>query len=605
MRRLAYILTALALFMQILSCSRDPVNDDPEGNNQEGSSDHPCLMLKAGEEAKIKALIDASPEMMTVHKKVISQANSALKLGPSQYKLSGGDLLNVSRQSLMNLFSLAYTYRMTGVSAYLDGAVAELKAVCSFKDWNPDHYLDTGEMALGVSIAYDWLYDRLPDEVRTLCETALRNFALKTGLSSASNGQWFKTVSNWNQVCSAGLAFSAMATRSIDPELSGKMMDMVEKSMPEVLADYSPDGTYKEGPMYWAYGTGFHAVLNFALSTDGKSPFVNDGFRKTGWYYVHSIGPTGKSFNYCDANSSVALDVTEFYFAQLLKDPGVLFHEWRMLGESIPNHRLLPAILVFLKDYHPGTPPAPSGKTFCGGGATPVYYARTSWDSDAAWFGIKGGKAHQSHAHMDQGSFVYDAHGYRWARDLGNVNYANAQGSVNLWVFTQTSTRWNILAYQNLYHNTLTLDGAFQNVEGKAEIIDIVDDESRQGVTIDLTPCYFNVSSVTRKACLLSDGTLEITDKVTPTREMPFMWTMVLESGVNASVESGSSILLSKGGKVVKVSVTSKAGTPAASAGKWNCQATSSYETTSATCVGFTSTIPAGKESEYVVTIKP
>ena len=205
---------------------------------------------------------------------------------------------------------------------------------------------------------------------------------------------------------------------------------------------------------------------------------------------------------------------------------------------------------------------------------------------------------------MDQGSFVYDAQGYRWASDLGNVNYERAESGVNLWVFTQSSTRWNILAYQNLYHNTLTLDGAFQNVEGKAVITKEIRESGRRGVLLNLTPSYFNVSKVTRQACLLDDGTLEITDRVTPSKEMSFMWTMILEKGVSASVDSPSSFVLSQGGKNVRVSIKAEGGTPAATASKWNCKATSSYETTSASCAGFTATIPAGTESVYTVTIK-
>ena len=565
---------------------------------------HPCLLLKYGEEAKIRDLTASNTTLAAIDKKIISQANGAMKLGPSKYTLSGGRLLDVSRQALMNLFSLAYTYRMTGVEVYLDAAEKELKAVCSFADWHPDHYLDTGEMSLGVAIAYDWLYSKLSESTRSLCEQALSDFALKTGLNSAWNNQWFRTASNWNQVCCCGLVCAALAMREADPDRSQKILDLCSDSIRYVVDDYNPDGTYKEGPMYWCYGTGFNAVLNFALQEAGKSVYSGDGFRKTADYYIHSIGPSGKSFNYCDANSTVDLDVTEFYFASLLKDSGKLWWEYKLAGKDFASHRLLPASLVFLKDFKVSEPEQPASLSFCGDGDTPIYYARTSWDADAAWFGIKGGKAHQSHAHMDQGSFVYDAQGYRWATDLGNVNYERAESGVNLWVFTQNSTRWNILAYQNLYHNTLTLDGALQNVEGKAVITKEIRESGRRGVLLNLTPSYFNVSKVTRQACLLDDGTLEITDRVIPSKDMGFMWTMVLEKGVSATVDSPSSFVLSQGGKTVRVSIKAEGGTPEAAASKWNCKATSSYETTSASCAGFTATIPAGTESVYTVTIK-
>ena len=607
-KRIFLLALMAACFALVPGCIEKPEEEEVDkpdnGLYIKQSGIHPCLLLPYGDEAKVRALTESNATLTAIHKKIISQANGAMKLGPSKYALSGGSLLDVSRQALMNLFSLAYTFRMTGVEAYLQGAETELKAVCSFKDWYPDHYLDTGEMSLGVAIAYDWLYSVLSEETRSMCETALSNLALKTGLNSAYNGQWFRTLSNWNQVCCCGLACSALAMREADPDRSAKVLDLCTESIRAVVDDYTPDGTYKEGPMYWVYGTGFNAVLNFALQQAGKGIYMTEPFKKTADYYIHSIGPTGKSFNYCDANSTVDLDVTEFYFASLLKDSGKLWWEYRFAGKDFASHRLLPAALVFLKDFAVSEPAKPGSLTFCGDGDTPVYYARTSWDDDAAWFGIKGGKAHQSHAHMDQGSFVYDSQGIRWARDLGNVNYANAQNAVNLWVFTQSSTRWNILAYQNLYHNTITLGGAFQNVEGKAVILSEIKADDCSGVILDLTPSYFNASKVIREARLFKDGALEITDRVIPTKETTFTWTMVLEKGVSASVESESSIVLSQNGKTVHVRVSSDAATPAATASKWNCQATSSYESTSAQCVGFNSTIPADKESVYKVTIK-
>ena len=609
MRIARYIpIVALAAFLALLAgCSEKPddVEEVPDaGIYVEQSGIHPCLLLAYGEEAKILKLTKSNDVLGAIHKKIISQANGAMKLGPSKYELDGGRMLDVSRQALMNLFSLAYTYRMTGVEAYLQGAENELKAVCSFSDWHPDHYLDTGEMSLGVAIAYDWLYSALSKSTRELCESALSNFALKTGLNSVYNGQWFRVHSNWNQVCSCGLVCAALAMQEADPDRSSRMLAMCTESIREAVNDYDPDGTYKEGPMYWAYGTGFNAIFNFALQNAGKGIYLTDGFKKTADYYIHSIGPTGKSFNYCDANSAVDLDVTEFYFASLLKDSGKLWWEYHFASKDFASHRLLPAALVFLKDFSISEPSQPSSLTFCGNGDTPVYYARTSWDENAAWFGIKGGKAHQGHAHMDQGSFVYDSQGIRWARDLGNVNYSKAESGVNLWVFTQTSTRWNILAYQNLYHNTLTLNGAFQDVEGKAVIKSEIKESGCSGAILDLTPSYFDVSKVIREARLRSDGTLEITDRVIPDKAMSFMWTMVLEKNVNCVVESGSSIVLSQNGKNVRVQISSEGDTPGATASTWLCKATSSYESTSAQCVGFLSELPAGKEAVYKVTIK-
>jgi hypothetical protein len=60
---------------------------------------------------------------------------------------------------------------------------------------------------------------------------------------------------------------------------------------------------------------------------------------------------------------------------------------------------------------------------------TQTAFLRTSWDdSTALYLGLKGGNNQlqqlgkaTTHTHADQGSFVFDHSGLRWATDLGNV----------------------------------------------------------------------------------------------------------------------------------------------------------------------------------------
>src|SRR5262249_60397101 len=49
-----------------------------------------------------------------------------------------------------------------------------------------------------------------------------------------------------------------------------------------------------------------------------------------------------------------------------------------------------------------------------------VAFLRNDWLApDATWIGVKGGRNNVNHSHLDLGSFVLDAHGTRWALDLG------------------------------------------------------------------------------------------------------------------------------------------------------------------------------------------
>ena len=52
-----------------------------------------------------------------------------------------------------------------------------MNTVCAFKDWNHSHFLDVGEMAMAVSIGYDWLYDELSEETKANARAALNQHA--------------------------------------------------------------------------------------------------------------------------------------------------------------------------------------------------------------------------------------------------------------------------------------------------------------------------------------------------------------------------------------------------------------------------------------------
>ena len=136
--------------------------------------------------------------MKRVSEKVFIQANKCVNTPPSEYVLTGTRLLYVSRQVLQNLYSLSYAYRMSKMDLYLNRAISELNAVCAFKDWHPSHYLDVGEMTMGVAIAYDWLYQYLPEETRLLVEKSIEEKARVAQETADISKQSAQTVADGN-----------------------------------------------------------------------------------------------------------------------------------------------------------------------------------------------------------------------------------------------------------------------------------------------------------------------------------------------------------------------------------------------------------------------
>ena len=121
---------------------------------------HPRLLLRMDDFARIKSAIATETRLAKVHQHILDRADYLLTQEPLTYQKVGKRLLNVSRAAIERILSMSYLYRMTGEEKYLLKAEATLNEVSSFADWNQDeHYLDVAEMAFGVAVGLDWLYD--------------------------------------------------------------------------------------------------------------------------------------------------------------------------------------------------------------------------------------------------------------------------------------------------------------------------------------------------------------------------------------------------------------------------------------------------------------
>ena len=84
-----------------------------------------------------------------------------------------------------------------------------------------------------------------------------------------------------------------------------------------------------------------------------------------------------------------------------------------------------------------------------------------------------------NHAHMDIGTFVFDAYGTRWACDYPIKAYQKqrnvlAEAGIStgeLFNYAQDSYRWSLFCYGNERHNTLIINGKRLDVAGKGELL--------------------------------------------------------------------------------------------------------------------------------------
>ena len=234
-------------------------------------------------------------------------------------------------------------------------------ALCAFESWNPSHFLDTGEMCMGLAIAYDWMYYDLQESTKQIVRKAIVEKGFKPSYLKENNF-FVDSSGNWNSVCNAGLVFGALAIMEDEKNESIAIIERALKSNLLPLKAYAPDGNYPEGPGYWNYGTSFQVMLiaglESALGSDNglsKSP----GFMKTADYMLFSAGNSGSFFNYSDCGEKQVASATLFWFADKNKNTSLIYKELELINagfytvaENSDSERILPNTLIFGKNLN-------------------------------------------------------------------------------------------------------------------------------------------------------------------------------------------------------------------------------------------------------------
>jgi len=620
-----HLAAAVAIVLMALSCSgtQEP-RTGVEASDIEAlaSSDHPRLVMNRKEFKQLFKTVrrdlakGVESPVAAMHQDIMKFADGCLDAGDLIYKkdISDKRILHVSNAALHRISSCAYAYRFTGDRKYLERAEKDMLSVLAFKDWNPSHYLDTGEMSAAVSFGYDWLYDDLQSETRALAEQVIKSHVFETRGSA-----WFyKAINNWNQVCNGGVVAAAIAFADIWPEEAlSAVNDAITSNRPAMEAGYSPDGAYREGPGYWSYGTHFQILLNTELACAFGTDFgLSDtpGFDRTMDYYVFTRGCAGKCFNYSDNGESIGAEPALWYFGARFGKEDMLFNEVELMRERGYKTRLLPVFVKYAAAVDVRKIAAPSTLTYSGQGGTPVVMTRTGWGPQDLYLGVKGGTASENHGHMDAGSFVYDAYGQRWSMDLVRQSYAEvenlakATGS-DYWDMSPGSMRWRLCRINNRFHSTLTINDEDHIMKGFATLSNVWDGPEQRGASLDMTGIFGDaLKSVRRDVSIIDGEYLRVTDVFDPNgREAQVRWSMATPAEPEI-VEDG--IVLRAGGVEMKLCTTSS---EAVNYRIWSgdCrdypgvipQGEAPYPTP-VWIVGFETTVPAGSGIATITTLK-
>jgi len=510
--------------------------------------EHPRLLVKPGDFDALKRRIAGNPMAAKWYSDVRRRADDILKKSANTYRIPDGKrLLSTSRSVVDRVYHCALVYRLEGDRKYLDRVWIELETAGKFKDWNPSHFLDTGEMTHAFAIGYDWLYHDWSEEQRKTIREAMIQHGLTPGLKSYRGEErygWFvRTVSNWNQVCNGGLTAGALAIAEDEPQLAAEIVHSALKSIGLAMSEYAPDGAYHEGPGYWGYGTSYNvlmiASLESALGSDfGLTRF--EGFEDTVSFPMQMTGPTGRMFNFADASAGrPGRTATMFWLAKRFDRPDVVRFTERFVRPTPLD------LLWYDPQSRTGGPETPDVATYWR--SVEAVSLRSDWGGpNASWIAFKGDTPRVNHGQADLGTFVLEMLGERWAVDLGADNY-NLPG-----YFDGRTRRWHFYRNRAEGHNTLVInpdDGPDQVINGKAKVTHFAPKEATPVGFMDLTPAYAKHADRIHRAIALLDRTVPaVQDEIALKRASDIWWFMHTPAKVSIS-SNGRQATLSLGEK--------------------------------------------------------
>jgi hypothetical protein len=536
MKHLSQFILVIFLIFQfsaLSSCEKTEPQPQPEpeivltGILKTLQKEHPRLLLTETHLQELKTLSNNDAKLKRYAADVVAQADKDIFKSPIQHVLIGPRLLDKSRECLLRVYDLAFAYRWTENPKYLAAAVANMKNVCAFADWNPSHFLDVAEMTHAVAIGYDWLYNKMDQATRNEIRTGLIKLGLNEGKKAYSNNAWWTKVDhNWNQVCNSGLTIGALAIAETDPDIALTIVPKAIENLPYALKSYGPDGVWGEGPGYWGYATDYTVYGISAMQTALGSDFgltKLPGMNLTGYFPIYSSGPTGYMLNYADAGEKSKLGAPhdDFWLAGVYNNN----HFSDFVIDQLETRTANIYDVIWYRPYANSAAKRDLDKFF--DGSVALYFSRSSWtDANALWIGLKAGYNKVNHAHLDLGNFEMDALGVRWARDLGSDDYNLPDYFGKL--------RYTYYRLQSTSHNVSLLNGQNQREDATSKFLKHGEGIAEPFAVLDFTEAYKDFASSAQRGMKVVDNrkSILIQDEFILAKQAEVVWGMTTDATI-------------------------------------------------------------------------
>lgn len=348
------------------------------------------------------------------------------------------------------LYPFAFASLISGDPRYADLVREWVLGMCEWTTWGPQVEaggdLGAAHVLLGVSIGYDWAYDRFTADERALIEgkVAIQAALLwdyATGIRPVFWRDAYRT--NHNHINNVALGVAGVAFRDVIPQAAQWKLQ-ADRNMRRVLDAFAgvTDGSYHEGYNYWSYTVSYVLLyLDLVRQHDGIDAFQGNAWLENAAYFrLYGMMPTPQ----------VALDIADSHprhrsprdiLRKLAAEYGNGYAEWLVQhwgpDDTVSSAYMAPWEFLW---YDPAVPPRdpsdlPLARHFSDWG---VVIMRGGWGPDDTFLSLRSGAPGgrfgfeqvrdgvpgagdlgAGHDDPDQNSFTFAAAGQYLATDNG------------------------------------------------------------------------------------------------------------------------------------------------------------------------------------------
>lgn len=431
--------------------------------------------------------------------------------------------------------AFAMLYRMTGDKAYCERAAVECEMLAELSDWQVASMATVGEVALGVSIAYDWCHHVWSEGRKATIERALLRRAMRPGLDAYNgHGRMWRAGSVKGAVANVGMLAAAITLADVYPQTAYKLLDAVLRNLEPCFMAYAPDGASAESVWAWAKGTRALtlavAMLETACGEDyglSRAP----GFVASAYFPIYTETKNG-AWNYHNAAAETVDTVSLSYFAK--KTGRKTLAAVRRLELASGKKDVHPFDLLFyisLEDSPKRSLPLDAAYRRAG-----LVALRSDWSDNANFVGLHGGRNNEHAGDLDAGSFILEMGGERFFVETGREESLPA-----------------LLRRRAEGQNTVVVDPAAeplpdQTAGAVARFTEVHSEKKRAYAVLDMSATNDLILRAKRGVLLTADRTLAVVqDEMTFVRPATVVWTAWTRAEVKLNKSGRVATLIQNG----------------------------------------------------------